>query len=195
MNKSESIMEIIRSDEYLARRDGHVRQARSASRFAYALSVSICCLPMVVGLSTCGVKILTMCRMWQWTILEWILFIVLCVVVIAALAWTLWLLIVCRPRLALQFNRWRKRTERFFCPRCKFFLPSTMPCTCPRCSSVNGGDNQHGYFGPCRTCQQMPDAILCPRCRRTIALVRDEPILCIAIPTGRHELHSAESSD
>ena len=93
-------------------------------------------------------------------------------------------------RIAHALNFWRRLSYDYFCPRCQFHLPTHLSYTCPRCATVNGSDSEYSYFLECRTCHQPHDAILCPRCRRTLALTKDEPLRCIAVPVGRQSQSS-----
>lgn len=83
-------------------------------------------------------------------------------------------------------NRWRGETKHYFCPECRFHLPSTVPWTCPRCSHINSGDNEYSYLAECRNCGKPVDAILCQRCKRAIKLDTEGPIRSIAVIAGRH---------
>lgn len=183
---SNGMLELMDDRQFLDARKKHGTEAFWNQCVSGLLAAVFCTSPVAIGL---------LCTDWLLEVVQppvysheatYFAQAVAALVVLAGLAASGWAWGSRVGRLARRLNGWRNTPVHQFCPACKFHMPTTLPWSCPRCATINAGDNNHSYFGTCSNCQMPPQAILCQRCRRVIRLCEETPVLCIAMVAGRH---------
>ena len=197
MSDTKLQLDVVHDDAFLERRAAQSKRAKEKADNAEFAAFIVCCLPAIIALI--ALPLWTNMPERSRTFGQWIAGVALGGFIIFCIIAAFYCFITQYKPLTIRFNSWRQAQEHWFCPECRQHLPTMLSWQCPRCLQINGGDANHSYFGTCTRCEQAPDAVICPRCRRTIGLASEGPYLSIAVvatrsitPSKNNSQHSGE---
>lgn len=198
MSATEIDFGVIQDNAFIERRKDHCKTLESNAFDATINAFGVCSLPFMIALVILHAPTVEVDKHPE-SIGLWIVKILWNILLIVGFPVTIYCFVNHYRALKIRFNKWRRTPEHWFCPQCRSHLSSLLSWQCPRCLQLNAGDANHSFFGTCRRCNEAPEALICPCCRRTIALASAGPYLSIAvvavrsIPSSEHQHRSMES--